>query len=74
MLRIRPKSQQPCAKLVETNKCTIALIYKFLNLTLLLSVASASVDNLARIWPHMHQMSGSAPSHEEELLFNCLIM
>jgi len=49
MLRIRPTSQQPCAKLVETSKCnTFAMIYKFLKLTLLLSVTSASVSNLAR--------------------------
>jgi len=49
MLRIRPTSQQPCAKLVETNKCnTFAMIYKLLKLVLLLSVASASVSNLVR--------------------------
>jgi hypothetical protein len=47
MLIIRPTSQQPCAKLVETNKCnTFAMIYKLLKLALLLSVASASVSNL----------------------------
>jgi len=33
MIRIRPTSQQPCAKLVETNKCSIfAMIYKLLKL------------------------------------------
>jgi len=46
MLRIRPTSQQPCAKFVETNKCNIfIMIYKLLKLVLLLSVASASVNN-----------------------------
>ena len=64
MLRIRPTSQQPCAKLVETSKCnTFAMIYKFLKLTLLLSVTSASVSNLARFQPHIHQMFGSAPAY-----------
>jgi len=49
MLKIRLTSQQPCAKLVETNKCnTFAIIYKFFMFALLLSVASASVSNLAR--------------------------
>jgi len=49
MLRIRPTSQQPCAKLVETDKCnTFVMIYKLLKLTLILSVASVSVSNLAR--------------------------
>ena len=47
MIRIRPTSQQPCAKLVETNKCSIfAMIYKLLKLALLLLVANASVSNL----------------------------
>jgi len=47
MLRIRPTSQQPYAKLLETNKCnTFAMIYKLLKLAFLLSVASASVSNL----------------------------
>jgi len=47
MLRIKPTSQQPCANLVETNKCNIfPMIYKLLKLALLLSVASASVSNL----------------------------
>jgi len=27
MLRIRTTSQQPCLKLVETNKCTFAMIF-----------------------------------------------
>jgi len=35
-----------CAKLVETNKCnTFAMIYKLLKLTLLLPVATASVEH-----------------------------
>jgi len=47
MLRLRPTSQQPSAKLVETNKCNIfAMIYKLLKLALLLSIASVSVSNL----------------------------
>jgi len=47
MLRIRPTSQQPCAKLVETNKCnTFAMIYKLLKLVLLLSVTTTNVSNL----------------------------
>jgi hypothetical protein len=47
MLKIRTTSQQPCAKLVETNKCnTFAMIYKLLKLALLLSVATASVERV----------------------------
>jgi len=47
MLIIRPTSQQPYVKLVETNKYnTFAMIYKFLKLALFLSVTSASVSNL----------------------------
>jgi len=47
MLRIRPTSQQPCAKFVEINKCnTFDMIYKLLKLALLSSIASASVSNL----------------------------
>jgi len=49
MLRIKPTSQQPCAKLVETNKCnTFTMTYKLLKLVLLSSLASASVSNLAK--------------------------
>jgi len=47
MLRIRTTSQQPCAKLVETNKCnTFAMIYKLLKLVLLLPVATASDERV----------------------------
>jgi len=47
MLRIRKTSQQPCVKLVETNKRnTFSMIYKFLKLTLLLSVATASIERV----------------------------
>jgi len=46
MLRIRTTSQQPCLKLVETNKCTFAMIYKFLKLILFLSVATANVERV----------------------------
>ena len=36
-----------CAKLVETNKCnTFAMVYKLLKLTLLLPVATASVERV----------------------------
>jgi hypothetical protein len=43
MLRIKPTSQQPCANLMETNKCyTFSMIYKFLKLALLLPVAIAN--------------------------------
>jgi hypothetical protein len=44
MLKIRTTSQQPCLKLVETNKCKFAMIYKLLKLTLLLSVTTANVE------------------------------
>lgn len=57
----RPTSQQPCAKLVKTNKCnTFAMLYKFLKLALLLSIANTNVSNLVRFYPHVHQMSRSA--------------
>jgi hypothetical protein len=47
MLRIRTTSQQPCAKLVETNKCnTFAMIYKLLMLALLLPLATASLEHV----------------------------
>jgi len=47
MLRIRTTSQQPFAKLVKTNKRnTFAMIYKFLKLTLLLSVAAVSIERV----------------------------
>jgi ribosomal protein S26 len=46
MFRIRT-SQQPLAKLVETNKCiTFVMIYKLLKLALLLPVATASVERV----------------------------
>jgi hypothetical protein len=46
MLRIRT-SQQPFAKLMETNKCnTFAIIYKLLKLALLLSATTASVERV----------------------------
>ena len=36
-----------CAKFVETNKCnTLAMVYKLLKLTLLLQVATASVEHI----------------------------
>jgi hypothetical protein len=45
MLIIRPTSQQPSAKLVELNKCN--------TFDMILSIASASVSNLARfLAPH----------------------
>jgi hypothetical protein len=47
MLRIRTTSQQPFAKLMETNKCnTYAMIYKLLKLALLLSATTASVERV----------------------------
>jgi hypothetical protein len=47
MLRIRTTSQQPCAKLVETNKCnTFTMIYKLLKLALILPVPTVSVERV----------------------------
>jgi len=46
MLRIRTTSQEPCLKLLETNKCIFAMIYKLLKLTLLLSVTTTNVERV----------------------------